>query len=145
VHKSSHQASERELALTVGEIHGHLCELTYEKRTQPKRRPGVIEIASKPSGVCLIISGVSNLWRSAIRPLAASIAAGNVTVVAMTPNVEGQAAEIISRVWNQYLDQDCLFWLDAIQLSEVKVEGFDLVKVYGLSPGIAPTCNDSTC
>lgn len=137
--------SEREFALTIGEIHGHLSELTLEKRTQPRRRPGVVEIVSKPVGVCLIISGSSNLWRSAIRPLAASIAAGNVTVVAMPTNVEVQATEIISRVWNQYLDQDCLFLLNSIQLSEVKVVGFDLVKVYGLSPGIAQTCNDSTC
>jgi acyl-CoA reductase-like NAD-dependent aldehyde dehydrogenase len=93
---------------------------------------GEVQISSRPVGVNLIISGSDNPFRFLLAPLAASIAAGNVTILAAAASHDSRFISLLSRVWTRYLDQDCVFLVPDFQPSEVKVDEVDLITIYGM-------------
>jgi acyl-CoA reductase-like NAD-dependent aldehyde dehydrogenase len=130
---------ERELALLVKELDIHISNVgvPQQKRHVESSQVGEAEIFDRPVGVSLIISGAENPFRFMLAPLAASIAAGNVTILAANaatgPNQ--QFLSLLSRVWNKYLDRDNNLLVTTFEISDVIADQVDLVTIYGTSWG----------
>lgn len=67
-------------------------------------------------------------------PLAASIAAGNITVIATIAGDDNEFIDFLSHIWDKYLDRDCNFFVPYFQLAELDPEEVDLISIYGTPP-----------
>lgn len=120
----------------VRELNGHISHLSSLKPNQEPVKSGRGEnrVSYLPIGVNLVISESKNRFRSLFLPLAASIAAGNVTVIATIAGNDGDFISLFSHLWNKYLDGDCNFFVPNFRLSELDLKDVDLVSIYGNAP-----------
>ena len=116
------------------DLHCHISNVdtSQQKRQVKSSQLGDVEILQQPIGVNLIISGPENPFRFLLAPLAASIASGNVTILAATAGHDQRFVSLLSRVWTKYLDRDCNFFVPTFHTSEVVAKEVDLVIIYGM-------------
>lgn len=119
----------------IHELNSHISYLTSLKFSQKlvKLHRGESKVSYLPTGVNLIVSEPGNRFRSLLLPLAASIAAGNVTIIATIAGSDEEFVDLLSRLWNKYLDQDCNFFVPNLRLSELDPRTVDLVSIFGIA------------
>ncbi|KAH8879509.1 hypothetical protein GQ53DRAFT_854586 [Thozetella sp. PMI_491] len=111
---------ERELAITQLDLAEHIK--TVQSANGQKPKSDKVHIASRPLGVSLIIANAENIFRYAVAPLAASIAAGNAVVLATVS--KDTAFELIQRKAIAYLDQFALHLVSCVgsEIPELDVD-----------------------
>lgn len=115
------------------ELNGHISCLTSLNKKPVVSQRGETRVSYLPIGVNLIISESENRFRSLLLPLAASIAAGNVTIIATITGNDNGFIDLLSCLWNRYLDQDCNFFVPNFQLSELNPQEVNLISIYGIA------------
>ena len=114
------------------DLAGHISNLSDPGPAQQvKRRLCEMKVSPRPLGVSLVISGSDNPFRYLLAPLAASIAAGNVTIVATTTDYDRRVISILSPAFTEYLDQDCNFLVPNFEPSQLIIADVDQITIIG--------------
>ena len=134
------EAYEKEVALLIRDIHAHIADCSQSRKTQlsTSAHQGRLEVENRPSGVNVIICGPANLLRYGLSPLAASIAAGNVTLLATPRSDDLAPISCIQRLWSRFLDVDSLFFLPAFEASTLAFEDVDRIVILGEADPSSP-------
>ncbi|RSL41092.1 hypothetical protein CEP54_015923 [Fusarium duplospermum] len=126
---ASAQYHEKELARLVFDISQHVASTGKPPASQETEIPllGKFAITSRPAGVSVIVCGEGDPLRWMLGPLAASIAAGNTTVLATTLTRSDPLIAVLSREWANYLDRDCNLFVHSCDCSQLDMELVDKV------------------
>ncbi|KAM0244307.1 hypothetical protein ACHAP5_006323 [Fusarium lateritium] len=125
---------EQEFARLVGDISQHISlvsQLGSHSSTEFSF-VGKFDVVYRPIGRNLIVSGNVNPLRWMLGPLAASLAAGNVTIIATTTQNKALVS-LLLREWHRYLDRDSVFLTASFTTSELDLDEIDKVTIYGQS------------
>lgn len=127
------EACERDIAFIVKEIHSHI-----ENEKIPTSKPiikslhlGEVRSTLRPCGVNIIIYGQKIQLRVVIGTLAASIAAGNVTVLVMAAGKNNPLAKCLAKFWSKYLDSRCNFLHLGFEDGSLVAGDGDSIFIYG--------------
>ena len=126
---------EKEVAILVRDIYSHLSRL--EKQMKPTKTCvfpsyiGNVSVVEKPLGVCLIVCDSNNLIRYGLAPLVASIAAGNVTILATPAGAPSRAILSLQQAWGAYMDTESIFFFAEFNPSIIEIEKLDCVRIFG--------------
>jgi hypothetical protein len=102
------------------------------KNSYASKHLGQIEVVSQAAGVSLIVSGRRNSIHNILAALSASIAAGNITVLAtIEDTAEDEFLSLLSRLWPRYLNSGCLFFVAGVTDFDLDERDVDLVTIYG--------------
>jgi hypothetical protein len=107
----------------------------HEKRTKTSLgHLGKDELIQRPQGVTLnIVSATSeNLIRFSFGPLAASITAGNVVILALSLPKDHSFVSCLESGWRKYLDPDSIFFVPSFEPTEVNPESLDQISIFGM-------------
>ncbi|RSL83086.1 hypothetical protein CEP51_004742 [Fusarium floridanum] len=128
---ASAQYHETELARLVFDISQHAASASKPPASQETDIPllGKFTITSRPAGVSVIVCGEGDPLRWMLGPLAASIAAGNTTVLATTVTHHDPFIALLSREWVNYLDRDSSLFVSSCDCSQLDVELVDKVTI----------------
>jgi hypothetical protein len=130
------EAGEQEVARIVADIAAHIHSVSKRSGGSSYVKLallGRIEEFRRPVGTCAIVSNGENPLRWVLGPLAASIAAGNVTVLALSASSGDDClSALLSREWKKYLDRDCNFFVSPIEPASLSVGMFDAVRIFGV-------------
>ena len=121
---------EQEFALVIDDIAAHLSYVKAKDAvgTSQGTRFGNLSIYSQPCGVSLIISNSQYILRHAIAPLASSIAANNVVILASTK--PSKAFSRLQREASKHLDTSTIHIVSDI-IDAIQPEKFDRVLILG--------------
>lgn len=122
---------EKEVAILVREIQNHITKIKQKSENKLCRAHDKIVVEERPRGVSLIISNSQNFLRFALAPLAASIAANNVVILATVVGPENALISHLRREWSEYLSSETVFFIPGISTTEIKVDQIDHVAVFG--------------
>ncbi|RYC80440.1 hypothetical protein BFJ63_vAg16676 [Fusarium oxysporum f. sp. narcissi] len=123
---------EQEFARLVGDISQHIS-LVSEVGSHSSTEfsfVGKFDVVYRPVGRNLIVSGHVNPVRWILGPLAASLADGNVTIIATTTRNKAFVS-FLSREWHRYLDRDSVFLTTSFAESELDLDEIDKATIYG--------------
>ncbi|RTE81526.1 hypothetical protein BHE90_003937 [Fusarium euwallaceae] len=126
----STQYHEKELARLIFDISQHIASTNGPPSSQETDIPllGKFVITHRPVGVSVIICGEVDPLRWMLGPLAASITAGNVTVLTTTTTTHhGPFVALLSREWANYLDRDSNLFVSSCDSSQLDIELVDKV------------------
>jgi hypothetical protein len=131
---------EKEVAILVKEIHSHITKIKQKsgKRSVRSVNCNELVVEERPRGVSLILSNSQNFLRFALGPLAASIAANNVVILATVAGPENAAISHLKQEWSRYLSSETVFFIPGINIAEVKVDYVDHVAIFGSLPSHHP-------
>jgi hypothetical protein len=117
----------------VREIQNHITKIKQKSEKKPGRstKCDKIVVEERPRGVSLIISNSQNFLRFALGPLAASIAANNVVVLATVAGPENALISHFRQEWSKYLTSETVFFVPGISITEIKVDQIDHVAIFG--------------
>lgn len=120
------------MALLVQDIHSHIAGLSSSRPANiESTHLGRLEVAHRPVGVSLIVCGPHVSLRYLLGPLASSIAAGNVTVLATAAGKDHATVSTLRRAWSTYLDPDSLFLLPSPDLASIDLSLADRIAIFG--------------
>ncbi|KAH8594885.1 hypothetical protein B0O99DRAFT_741565 [Bisporella sp. PMI_857] len=123
---------EREIAVFVTDLQSYISKVNSNKFTSSCVRSttfGPVTIQERPRGVCLIISNVQNFIRFGLAPLAASIAANNVTIMATSADHNNAFISLLSQKWGKYLSPNTLFLVPGISAADIKEDAINHIAV----------------
>jgi acyl-CoA reductase-like NAD-dependent aldehyde dehydrogenase len=134
-------AYEKELALLVGDINQHISNVRGASNGSRNKSThlGELQVTDQPAGVSLILTGLDNPIRYMVAPLAASIAAGNVTILATAAGKQDRLISLLLRQWSTYLDRDCIFLVPEFEITELETDSVDIITIFGTSSRLPNT------
>ncbi|KAL6704972.1 hypothetical protein ACN47E_007375 [Coniothyrium glycines] len=123
---------EREIALLLSDIQQHLAYVDYNEKGQwlSSDHLGSLNILHQATGVSLIILGQKNFLRTACAALAASIAAGNPTVLATRAGSDDRLVSLMLSLLPRYMDSDCIALVPDFDAADLNFANADLVTIY---------------
>ncbi|KAJ4247099.1 hypothetical protein NW762_013237 [Fusarium torreyae] len=125
---------EHEFAHLIVSLFRHISQLDQEGHAESTKVSSLdgLEVTYRPVGRTVILAGNVSPLRWVLGPLAASLAAGNVTIVCLgSPNE--RFASLLSREWTRYLDQDSVFLSTSFDLEKLDLDRVDQVSIFGQS------------
>ncbi|KAM0216964.1 hypothetical protein ACHAPA_008878 [Fusarium lateritium] len=125
---------EQEFARLAGDISQHISLVSQPGSALSTEFSfiGKFDVVYRPVGRNLIIIGNVNPLRWIFGPLAASLAAGNVTIIATTTQNKALVS-LLSREWHRYLDRDSVFLTTSFETSELDLDDVDRATIYDTS------------
>ncbi|KAI8939735.1 hypothetical protein NX059_003481 [Plenodomus lindquistii] len=126
-------AYEMEIALLVCDIHQHITALTKTEHVARLERRTIIR---QPVGVSLIYAADGTSMKYMLASLAASLAAGNVTILATGTAASNPLLSLLLDLWPRYLDPDSVFLLPEFSVPQLNAADVDKIMVHDKSPGL---------
>ncbi|KAF5532890.1 proteophosphoglycan ppg4 [Fusarium mexicanum] len=121
---------EHEFAYLITEIAGHISRFDQDGHGTAISLlpPSGLDVAYRPVGRMAIVAGNVNPLRWVLGPLAASLAAGNVTVVCLDSHNK-LFTSLLSREWTRYLDRDSTFLSTSLALPQLDLNKVNKVLI----------------
>jgi len=125
-------AYEYEIGLLVRDIHLHIANIENAVAFEhvESSQLGSLRAIQRPCGVNMLISGYTNPIRFALGPLAASLAAGNVTILATTMQHDHAWVSCLRKAWSKFLDPDATFLVSSCRDGDFATAIADRITIY---------------
>ncbi|OBR08118.1 hypothetical protein CH63R_09639 [Colletotrichum higginsianum IMI 349063] len=127
-------ANEKDIARLVGELSLHIQDAhqTIARPTRTASAPllGQLEVSRQPVGVSVVVFGPQNPLHWILGPLASSIAARNVTILASRAPRSDPTMALLERELPKYVDQECVLLVPSFDPANLVEGDVDLVAIY---------------
>lgn len=128
----SSEVYERQFAFLIKDIATHIQNVSSPATPQSNATLlGATRTSLKPVGVSLILTNSSNPLRFAIAPFVASLAAGNVVILALLEKAGSAFSRLLTDKLPHYVDRTAVFVTSQINMDQIQLQSIHHLLIIG--------------